>query len=263
MNYKKLIFSALMLFSVGVYAQSDDQPKVGDAFQFRTPFGILQSNHNGLSFGQEETAPQGSSFNIVNITEDSYVISFWDWNANTNPTKRATFNYNAVNGNHLFFIIPKKDFLVTTRVYKKWSPVLGILTFPFKYRPQTGVFEKTFSLSIAGGFNRLFSRINPDHSFAFTAAVGASSATLTPDNTRYDSGITENTDKAAVTLSFNVIYIFERLQIAGSIGIDNLLDGGNKIGWDYNGRGWFSLGIGANIFSQDKGSKATGGDQPH
>ena len=87
-----------------------------------------------------------------------------------------------------------------------------------------------------------------DFSIALMVGVGASSVTLAKDNTKLNSGVIDASDRAAVTLSGNLVIQREKFQIAFSRGIDNRIDG-NSEDWAYQGWGWMSVGIGISIFN--------------
>jgi hypothetical protein len=56
-------------------------------------------------------------------------------------------------------------------VDKSVKPVVGLLAYPFKYRPQSGKFEKAFTISAAGGVSI---PLNEDgHTLLALASVGA------------------------------------------------------------------------------------------
>ncbi len=262
----KTLFVAL--FPLTAFAQETRQPQNGDAFRTTTPINGTECDFGGGigGLGGLQSAPAGSSFNIVGSTTNDYIISFWLWGTSASAragveapsSKRARLNINnstpAIPRNR-YFLISKNQFEGNTnRLYKRWTATLGILTYPLKYRPQTGVFEKSFTVSAVGGASILFNRSNPNHSFAFTLGAGASSVNLTPKNTE---GLTEAKDEAAATFSINLIYINDRLQIGATCGWDALFSGtDNK--WDYNGKHWLAIGIGASIFTPDKPSSGVG-----
>lgn len=266
-----LIFILLVsrIFCVTIKGQTSDQSKIGNAYLFKTAFDIEASDVRGQQQHDTQSIPVNSLFNIVGETEQHYIISFGIWSAKHNDdsskessySKRLRLNYFDNPGTkRKYFRIEKTKFEgVTSAIYKKsWNPVLGVLTYPFKYYPQDGGrLEKAFSVVMSGGYSFLFKSTVPNWSIAGTAGVGVSSVTLTPENSK----VTSTQEGGAGTICFNIIYIHDRLQIAGSIGTDRLLNN-NIHKWDRNGNIWFGVGIGVNIFNIDKPIKEIKGPQP-
>lgn len=188
----------------------------------------------------------GTKFTIVDETLSDYVLTVWNYG---DPEKDGRYSEDSVTGETYFYLIPKNELDKISKIlYKRWSATYGVTSFPFKYRPQTGVFEPTFSLSATGGVKYNFDRTNDDYSISFLLGVGPSSVSLTKDNTAPWSGVTTSTQSSAVTLSFGMVFQMERVQIGLSLGMDSKLDG-NREEWIYQGKDWLSLGIGLSLFS--------------
>ena len=81
--------------------------------------------------------------------------------------------------------------------------------------------------------------------------VGASSVTVNQYNTDPAAGITEASDRAAVTISLNFMYEWNNLQIGISSGVDNLFDN-ESVKWNHQGNIWFSIGVGIALFSKSE-----------
>lgn len=133
-------------------------------------------------------------------------------------------------------------------IKKKIIPIGGIMTFPFKLRPQNGIFETTFSLSGFGGvqipLDKDFSDADPSQNFLnLLLSFGASSITLDKNNTDPSANILVATQRPATTFSFSAVYQFEKLQLVLSTGIDNNLDN-RQDKWLYQSKPWFAFGIG-------------------
>lgn len=267
---KSCVAIVTLLFSSQTNAQTTDQPQTGDAFEFSTPFRLPETDQNGVAVpsSTSQSIPRGSAFNIVTMDNTNYTICFWNWSTakgtpegiESSNSKRSRLNFSDPAGTQRrFFQIPKTSFPgITKRIYKRFNPVLGVLAYPFKYYPQDrGKFDKSFSISMTGGYSYLIHRTIPDQSFAFTLGVGLSSITLNDKN----SELTEDQELSAATVSLNLIYIHERLQLALSFGTDKLI-GGNDNGWNRDGNLWLGFGVGVNIFTIHKPSTETEGEQP-
>lgn len=178
-----------------------------------------------------------------------YIVYFWNFE---DQSKYIEFNYDVLNTEYRFFLIPGDVInIVTEKIYKTISPVVGSFTFPFRLRTQhDDKFEKSFSLSLCGGIKWNPWKTN-EHNFSMLFGVGASSVTLTKANTAASSGITENIEAGALTFSISLMYEWERLQIGFSMGMDNLFDNEN-IKWKYQSDPWLSFGVGVSLFSKSE-----------
>ena len=170
---------------------------------------------------------------IVSSTNDSYVIRIKRKNLKTHIT------------------VPKNEiaeFLETIK--KKWSPIAGSFTFPVRWRPQSGTFETSVSLSMVGGFKKYFNELDKK-SISILIGAGPSSIELNNDNTNATPPITSNTNRSAVTISLSAVFQWQSLQILFSSGLDNNLN--NKIdNWKYQSKLWVSFGVGFNVFKPEE-----------
>ena len=207
-----------------------------------------------------KSAPAGAKFTIYDETTDGdYIVYFWDWTPiNTTPkSSKADYvtkdyhnqlNYDNTAHQQRYFLIKKIDIdRLSTPIYHIASPTVGILTFPFKYRPQDGAFDQTFSLSATGGV-----KLNPwqtgEHTFSILVGCGSSSVNLNQFNTDAKSGITSDTQRPAITGSLSLLYQWENLQVGMSLGKDAIFT--NKMDyWKDQGKTWLSFGIGLSLFT--------------
>lgn len=241
---KLLLLSFCTMIWQGLQAQS----LVGESWQMSQGMYLEEAKKTSDSgSGNIITVPQGAKFTIVRETLDDYVIEFWNWKHDT--SQYLLLNVDTGSNADRHFLVPKKDLdMIADKLYRRLSPAIGTMALPFKYRPQTGVFEPTFALTVVGGVNYKLSATNNRHSISFLFGVGPSSVKLNQYNTDSTSGITEEEYRAAVTMSLNMVYQWEQLQVGLSAGIDNKLNG-NREHWIYQGKPWISVGIGVSVFS--------------
>lgn len=226
---------------------------------------------NTKDFPNMVSVPSGARFTIVNritITKEKtdtidkkpvktateeifYVIQFWKWNGDDEDSKQKNDKYyqNPKTGAYIYFrLTPENLEFYATEYLKRWTPVAGTLAYPFKFRPQGNLtFSKDVALTGLGGFRRNFGASGAQ-SFSFTLGIGLSSVTLDSLNTR--GSILQSSERAAATIPFSVIYQWERLQFALTIGID-VLSAESNDNWIYNRKPWFALGVGFAIFSSE------------
>lgn len=251
---KSLLFALLLsVFAPTAFCQS----KVGEDRQTSWPWNfqeyepITKTGRTTAGVATIQNVPANSRFTIVDETTlpDSYIIFFWRWEENA--SNRAKLNYEAAGNTVKYFIIPKHQLdIVSARIYRIFSPSVGALTFPFKYRPQNGKFEPTFGIGVSGGVT-----INPwrfnEHTFSVLAGVAASSARVDEFSVDPAANLTDESERTAVTVSLNFLYQWERLQIGVSIGMDNIIDN-EVLKWKYQGKSWLSFGVGVGLFSSSE-----------
>lgn len=261
---KLTLLISFLIFSLNAFSQTDEAPKVGEAWRLMDAYDFIETDRSGAANGASQSVPSGSNFTIEFIDNDNYTVRFWNWNddnylfdGETNRSKRGRLN---LNGHQIrYFKLERPRFAGRTkRIYKPLTPVLGVVSYPFKYYPQDkGRFEKAFSISVTGGYKILLDRTEPDNAVALTLGVGVSTLTLNSDNS---SIAVEDKDQEAGTasLSFNAVYIHDRLQIGISMGVDKIING-NPNGWNRDGNLWLGFGVGVNIFTIDKPTPETNG----
>lgn len=122
--------------------------------------------------------------------------------------------------------------------------VVGALALPAKLRFSPFNFSGNISLgpSLAWRWRKSATR---DYHMGVIASVGTSSVQLTEANT--DSAVTAATDRAAYYLAVGVMAEFGPTQVGFFLGTD-LINDPNQDDWIYQGKPWFSIGIGAAIF---------------
>jgi len=240
------IFLIISVFSTDLFSQGIGENRKTNVPLTLDEYSMETENIKGLV---PKTIDINSKFVITGKENGSFIVYFWNYK---DPTKYNDYNYDVGEKEYRFFLIPDNLInLVSEKIYKTFSPVVGSFTFPFRLRTQhDDKFEKSFSLSVSGG-----PRYNPwltnEHTFSLLFGVGASSVTLTKSNTGPNSGITENIEAGALTFSLSLMYEWERLQIGISMGMDNLFDNDN-IRWKYQSELWFSFGVGVSLFSKSE-----------
>jgi hypothetical protein len=128
----------------------------------------------------------------------------------------------------------------------KIAPIVGAFTFPFKYRPQTGIFEPSLSLSGAVGVAIPFKKSDGNASIAFLVSFGPSSITLNKNN----SSDTGTATRSSATSALTVLGQWNKIQLAVSVGIDDNLDNSTDK-WIYQSKPWVSFGFGYSIFTSN------------
>ncbi len=242
----------LLLVLFGWVGIAQGQSLINQSRRLINPTNLLEYDESKTTKTSDDTKGLGKNdrFTIVGEEGDNYKIYFWNWDKNSEEYK--SLNYNEVTKKQRFFLIKKSEIdFQSEKIYDRWSAEIGTLIFPFKYRPNDGTFEPTFSLNLTAG-----TTYNPwltnKHTFSLLFGVGPSSAKLNKHNIKKsDVVIDGDLYLAAVTLSLNLVYQYDFVQFGISGGIDNLFDN-KKYDWKNQGKPWFSFGVGVNLFKSDK-----------
>jgi hypothetical protein len=229
----------------------------------------------------EELLPSGAKFSIVKTipatktSPEYYVISFPSWGEikrycykNDSKVRRSgkirkcnnvssvtyvpnpkTEKFSEKNGEKIYFRISESQLNhISTKVKAKFEPMVGAMTFPFKFRfdKDDGMFfTKDISLTGLGGVKYNVRKVN-DLSFSFYTGIGLTSVALNARNT--DSTILNTTNRAGASIPIGVLMQWKVLQIGVSMGFD-FLSSETRDNWKFHGKPWLSFGIGISIFN--------------
>ncbi len=157
----------------------------------------------------------------------------------------------------LFFEVPDDwiDQYAKESRYIRGGLSIGVLYFPFKFRPQQGVqdFEGAFNLGAALGYTWGHNEDNP---WTFSLLGGFSLANLRVSEraVKYNSDLLKNTnDFSAISFSLGAILQYEKVQAGVFLGVDRLSYNNHKtFGWIYQGKPWVSIGFGYAVFTPQK-----------
>ncbi|WP_291127552.1 hypothetical protein [Flavobacterium sp. UBA7682] len=129
----------------------------------------------------------------------------------------------------------------------------GILTLPFKYRPQKDAdFETQFNLNTTFGIlirNKYFKKAK------FYAQLGAGIGTVKLDASNA-SGVTDDDAQNVSTITgfMGLMMQYNDIQAGIYLGAEQI-NNNKKYGWENQGNLWISLGVGFKIFTLSKSDK--------
>ncbi|RKE95163.1 hypothetical protein [Ichthyenterobacterium magnum] len=260
MKTRILIYLFLFAFST---LQSQNSEIIEDkVYRFKFGIELIECKTNGepvidmLSGSPSATtyksiiAEKGWKFRIDKILENNVVITFINW-VGTDPVL-AQRNKDFVYDND------KKYFLLTKDKLKRSSEIVsarieiefGTVTIPIKIRPGNG---ENIPLDFYGNFNA-----GVGLSFRLRNILdiysGISITSVPVDSETTNGVITSTTNAAALTPTFGVLKEVGKAQFGLFVGFDFLSRNLGK-NWTYQGRRWFGIGIGYNIFSVSKGQE--------
>ena len=203
---------------------------------------------NVIASGEEEKK-------LNELEQELEKLKLEESSSNYVKASKYNFDFSKPADNLRYFRILKTALdIFATEIVSRWSPTVGGVTLPFKYRYQGGEFKKDLSISSMGGWKRAINTTGTQ-SLTFLLGIGLSSVGLDSLNTK--GKITEAQDRSAVSLSGGIVYQWDRLQIGFFTGYDWLTTP-NRDNWSYDGKNWFSIGIGVSLFNEDKAAKNEG-----
>lgn len=154
--------------------------------------------------------------------------------------------------NEKIYTVSKADFdLSAVIVEEKKKISVGILTLPFKARPQNDFsFDTEFNLNTTLNINLAHF---DDYSFNGQIGAGIGSVGLNSNNA---SGLMENQDQDVSTLTFlfGLMLSHNNVQVGIYAGIDHINNQDNY-NWNGNGKFWFAFGVGYNLFDIAKSTE--------
>ena len=136
--------------------------------------------------------------------------------------------------------------LDTITKFMSATPMAGVVSFPFKFRLQGDKdIETSLSLSGVGGVKFNFNKSKIPTAFCVLIGLGPSSVPVNQYNSNRKDSATLS--QSAATFSLTGMFIWDKLQIAASLGMDKILNN-RELNWHYQSKPWFSFGVGFSIF---------------
>lgn len=236
---------------------------------------LQECDHTGapLDMPASKFCSTGWRFSVVAQKDaDYYIITFFDWYSSAELIRGeyigrerwfkskdtldldpeleklcALYNYDTTRVEGLqerFFLITKHQLeKAAVPLTSRLVPVFGAMVLPFKYRPQTGVVTKDLGIGAIGGV-----QFRSNKASSVSLMFGATISSITVDSMSTEGSVIEPTEQGALSLPVGILFQWETLQVALLTGWDLMIDD-NKDKWCYQGKQWFSLGVGVALFS--------------
>lgn len=148
--------------------------------------------------------------------------------------------------NNKIYIISRSDFnafAVKSEPKERFS--IGLLTLPFKARPQDDVsFDTEFNLSSTLNI-RFFDVAGSSFNYQLGAGIGSVGLNTSNANGLSDD---EAQDVATLTLLNGIMLQYKRVQVGLYAGVD-FINNQKNYQWESNGNLWLGFGIGYNLFN--------------
>lgn len=254
---KNYFFIGMLLWSFSILGQTE---KEGQLFKLKA---TLKADYlNKIkNVSKDKTSVIGPFFveeNViyrvqsVNITTKKVLFYALKYSELSDGTKgKDTNSDKAYYYNDKLFEIELSDYKTyanDVEIADRFS--LGILTLPFKYRPQNGAsFENKFNINTVISY-LLTNSLNQNTKCYFQFGAGYGAVNLNSDNAR---GITPGTNENIETITgFGGLMLeYKKIQTGLYFGADKV-NNNSKYDWQSQGKIWLSVGIGYKIFTISK-----------
>jgi hypothetical protein len=251
--FKSITLALFVLIAQSLFSQT---VKEGDIIQLNNNVPIigspsaLFSNSIGSTKNAEYLEPY-VKFRVISITDSIVKLIALNYRVVSDSTKIKERNEIAdrvykdeIYNNKVYTISTSNFNAFSEKVEPKERFSIGLLTLPFKARPQNDVtFDTEFNLNSTLNI-RLFEIAGSSLNYQIGAGIGSVGL-----NTSNASGLsdTEAQDVATLTLLNGLMLQYKRIQVGLYAGVDHINNQKNY-NWESNGNIWFGFGIGYNLF---------------
>ena len=173
-------------------------------------------------------------FEVINVTDNLVKLKALDFS----------------NGNEFYnnkiYSVDRDEFKGSHQIKKPIERIsLGIISLPFKIRPQGSVSYST-EFNINGALNYAFYSFW-NTSLSLQGGIGIGSVSLDTSNS---AGILSGEEQNVSTISLlgGIMLQYKKVQVGVYLGGDHI-NNQEKYRWNSNGNIWFGLGIGYDLFS--------------
>lgn len=261
---KNLLAALTVLLTVNVWAQ-DQAGAVG-----KTYIAVTSVLAKPINYPQQTTAknaqgdtlvvlPRGTLFDVIGINNQgsAYIIELRPTKdkkeeghskAAPNISKGIDFVKRNYGNGYMLLAITELNKIKEFRAENGFT--LGSSVMPFKLRPgygHLGEFEFATDVALNALFGYKFSlnRYNP---WFVTPTLGTGISMVQVDSGSTFGKMTEGQNLAGFSLSLGCLFEFNKIQVGVFMGSD-LLSKNSKYDWVNQGRPWFSVGIGYQLFT--------------
>lgn len=227
--------------------------EVGDIIEFTTdipvksqPVGVYPNQK--LLYSSYKTLDSGVKFRVIEKANGAVKLRA----LNYNPLSKKRNNLKSWQidkseyYNNLYFSVAIDDFLKYAELVENKDRLsIGLLTLPFKIRPQ-----KEFSYDTEFNFNSTLNvRLGAFYGSSFNLQVGAGIGSVGLNSANSTGlGVSEAQDVATLTLLSGLMLQYKKVQFGVYGGVDYINNQVNY-GWKSHGDIWIGFGIGYNLFN--------------
>lgn len=252
-----------LLFFPLLYAQRPNQQSSQQPLTFHykllTEAPIFQCDITGRILSRQvHEAPADAVFTLIaeDPDADSVVIRFWEWEK-TNIDKQLEYNYTDSSKSDLRYFLLSKTYFNSPRVVPRYtmkaSFTAGTVVIPVKIRSKPFDFSTDVTLGPTAGVRWGISPYTNTNFFSAMLGFGVTHISLDSLSTQ---GVTKSAaDRPALTLSLGGVFEFSGAQVGFFMGWDRISQNQEER-WIYQGKPWFSIGLGYAIISRNADQSA-------
>ncbi len=235
----------------------------------------ITSKYVGQQFRVLKLTPDGASaiIQILGYTQSKATTAtdrkalepapgFYDFNFKGTPTEYDALIAEDVNsrsyGSHQAYFkvgVNVIDECALKQAKTKWSLAAGVITFPFKFRPQKGMQDFSGAFNFGAGLGVTIPRmVWREATFSIITGYSISSVMLDSSNTqKHQDKLTSTNNFSAFSFSVGPLVQYQRVQAGVFIGWDRINNiNQREYAWQYQGKPWISVCFGIAIFSGAK-----------
>lgn len=192
--------------------------------------------------------PKGAVFEKIGTKGNNLVIRFMHWKKEAHLNKKF-INKDSTQTVQKFFLLAVDEFnaKAVSKFSKKPTFTMGASTLPLRIR--TSPFDFSGTLSYGTNFGARFQLSNyQDIAMNIVSGLHITHITLDSLNTKGRLESSDNQTAAALSPAIGVVFEFSKAQVGTYLGWD-FISGSTKDNWVYQGKTWFSIGVGISLFN--------------
>lgn len=246
------------IFCYASWGQSGASIVVGDIVKFDIDVPVLTQPslfiEKTTSDDYANYLPKGDLFKILQFRGDEVDVIALPYDPYYSEVEKAnakkageTLSDKSDAYNNKVYTISKIYFDAAARKVEPVDRVsVGLLTLPFKMRPQNDVsFDTEFNLNTTLNFY-LKPLFKNSTSLNLQVGGGLGTVSLTPQNSTIDGDKTQ--DVTTLTFLSGLMLQYKRVQFGVYTGVD-WINNQSTYNWESNGNIWFGFGVGYNVFN--------------
>jgi len=208
---------------------------------------------------ERDTSKNDDSLKTLKPTSNFYKYNYYGSKDNFDILSSEKVNSRDYGLKQKYFIVSKKDIEKHSSYRIAHSLNLAVMTFPFKARFNNQKLEDfTGSVNFGTAIGYKLNHRN-DNPWNLSILGGFSISNINLDSVSVSNNhnlLSVTNDFTALSLSFGLMVQYNRIQIGVFTGVDHLKRiNQSTFDWDYNGKPWYSIGIGYSIFTNEKEKK--------
>lgn len=267
-----VFMSFLYLTAVAQVSQAQAPAGLIGRYYWQSSIKMIECDINGVPVAtdasEQKTSLVGQKFEVIDtVNKDTALLRilnykdsarFKEFNANISTNVSDLKRQEQLNQFHgskqKYFSVPvtKINDYATPYTRNRTSMSVGVLYFPFKYRPQkeSADFSGSFNFGAALGIT-LGNYSYNKWSISFLTGYSISNIKLDSASVGRNSDmLTVTNDLSAFSFSFGPMVQYDRVQAGVFVGMDRISRLNHlTYGWVYQGKPWVSVGFGYSIFT--------------